>query len=110
MDASSPPTAKRVKLEMPPEESPFDDGDSLYGSDSAEKVTPTEYGESPRAPKQIPPPAQATNPIPGLGLLYTSPPAVHNGADSKNNHFAKQVNLGKVNHDVVEDDLEDIYG
>lgn len=114
MDCSSPPPAKRVKLDMPTEERPFDDGDSLYGSDSAEKVIPMQHGESPRAPKQIPPPAQAISPIPGLGLLHTSPPALHSDTASKNNHFTNphhdSMNLGQVSHSAVEDDFADIYG
>src|SRR5215470_9871000 len=109
MDVSSPPPAKRVKLERPVEERPFDDGDSLYGSDSAEKVIPMEHGRSPRTPKQVPPPAQATSPIPGLGLLHASLPAT-----SKSNHFTNlhhgSMNLDQVNHDAVEDDFADIYG
>jgi H/ACA ribonucleoprotein complex non-core subunit NAF1 len=99
---------------MSTEERPYDDGDSLYGSDSAENVTPMKHDESPKAPKQISPPAQATSPIPGLGLLYTSPPALHTRAASTNNHFTNShhdsMNLGQVNQDAVEDDFADIYG
>ena len=109
MDGSGPPPAKRVKLDRP-----FDDGDSLYGSDSVETVIPAKRDELSKASKQSTPPAESTSPIPGLGLLHTSSPAVQAGVASKSNYSPNlhngSLNLGQVDNGADEDDFADIYG